>query len=453
MTPTLRFLRYALLILLLALVACGGGEDSVTSTPIPATRTPRPTRTPKPTAHVVPQAPATLTPIPTFAPPDVTPPPTETPAPTPTSSIITIEGIEQPPYAESACSDRFPCNDDVAAWEARIRVPDGFTGEYFAWMENPDDETRPFQPTTMTFGPDGLLYVAVREGAIYTINAEGEIALFADGFTVPTGIAFQPGTNRLYIASRVKDTNVDGESQVAYIENGEIVPIIEKLPCCYIGMHAANGIAFGPDGYGYVGVGGRADHGEVLDGTNTQDTLEPYEAVILRFSPDGSEVEVYARGVRNPYDITWSAEGQLYSTDNGRDGDLASNEQVNEALHAIVQGGEHGYPYYDCPTCFGIPDDIDLVPPALEFFPHSVPGGIVTYLEDEFPGYYNSMFTVLWSAFPEAERVLLIPPGAESYSTFATGFSSPLDITAGPDGALYIADFFTGIIFKISYDG
>ncbi len=447
-------LRYlVLLIALFVSVACHSEEAADAPTPVPPTATLRPTRTPKPTAYVVQQPPATLTPIPTMVEEGATAVPTNTPAPTPTSEIITIEGIEQPLYMESACSDRFPCNDDIAAWEARLRVPEGFKGEYFAWMKNEENVERPFQPTTLTFGPDGLLYVAVREGSIYTINPEGEVTLFAEGFTVPTGIAFQPGTNRLYVASRVKDTNVDGESQIAYIENGKIVPIITDLPCCYIGMHAANGIAFGPDGYGYVGVGGRADHGEVLDGTNSQDVLEPYEAAILRFSPDGSEVEVYARGTRNPYDITWSADGQLYATDNGRDGDQSIKEDVNEALHAIVPGGEHGYPYYECPTCFGIPEGIEIIPPVLEFYPHTVPGGIVTYLEDEFPGYYNSMFTVLWSAFPEAERVLLIPPGAESYSTFATGFSSPLDITTGPDGALYIADFFTGIIFRISYEG
>ncbi len=183
--------------MLFALVACSNEEVAEEPTPIPPTNTPRPTRTPKPTAHVVPQPLPTLTPIPTAVKEGATAVPTNTPAPTPTSSIITHEGIEQPPYAESACSDRFPCNDDVAAWEARLRVPDGFKGEYFAWLKNDADETRPFQPTTLTFGPDGLLYVAVREGAIYTITPEREIALFAEGFTVPTGIAFQPGTDRL----------------------------------------------------------------------------------------------------------------------------------------------------------------------------------------------------------------------------------------------------------------
>ncbi|MCA9935209.1 MAG: hypothetical protein KC415_14845 [Anaerolineales bacterium] len=36
-------------------------------------------------------------------------------------------------------------------------------------------------------------------------------------------------------------------------------------------------------------------------------------------------------------------------------------------------------------------------------------------------------------------------------STFATGFASPIDVTVGPDGSLYVADYSTGIIFRISY--
>ena len=33
---------------------------------------------------------------------------------------------------------------------------------------------------------------------------------------------------------------------------------------------------------------------------------------------------------------------------------------------------------------------------------------------------------------------------------FAWGFMNPLDVTVGPDGALYVADFGTGRIYKIS---
>jgi glucose/arabinose dehydrogenase len=44
-------------------------------------------------------------------------------------------------------------------------------------------------------------------------------------------------------------------------------------------------------------------------------------------------------------------------------------------------------------------------------------------------------------------------PGGTNASTFATGFAAPIDLTVGPDGAMYVADWATGIIFKIEYVG
>jgi glucose/arabinose dehydrogenase len=300
--------------------------------------------------------------------------------------------------------------------------------------------------TSITFGPDGLLYAATTAGNIYMIDSDGEAMLFVEGLIVPTGITFQPGTERMYVSSRVLDRNVDGEAKVSVIENGEITTLIDGLPCCYVAMHGPHGIDFGPDGYGYVGVGGRADHGEILDGSNQPDEMHPQEAVILRFNPDGTEVEPYAYGFRNPYDIAWDVNGNLWATDNGRDG------EVPDELHLVEPGGQHGYPYFDCPACLGIPDDVQLVPTWHEFQPHAVSAGLTFYKDNVFPGYYNSLFVTLWTALDFAERVVRFLPDG-SNSTFATGFAAPIDVTVGPDGALYVADYATGIIFKIEYVG
>jgi hypothetical protein len=35
-------------------------------------------------------------------------------------------------------------------------------------------------------------------------------------------------------------------------------------------------------------------------------------------------------------------------------------------------------------------------------------------------------------------------------SEWATGFNRPLDITGGPDGAIYVADFAAGIVYRFS---
>jgi glucose/arabinose dehydrogenase len=427
------------------------GTDAVAEVEAESTKAPTETAEPSPTP-IPPTLTNTPNPAHTLTP---TPLPTSTPTATPTNTPVPdewltpaphVQGIEQSPYVESECSDRFPCNEDAEAWAARITVPEGFKAEYVAFIPNADHPDRAAQLTTLTFGPDGLLYVGTMHSGIYTVDQDGNVELYVRDVDVPTGLAFQPGTDRLYVSNRVLDRNVDGEAQISVIVDGQMETLFAGLPCCYVGMHGPNGIAFGPDGYGYVGIGGRADHGEILDGYNTPDEMQPLEAIILRFSPDGSEMEPYAWGFRNPYDIAWDADGNLWATENGRDG------EVPDYLFKVVPGGQHGYPYFECDGCRGIPDDIELVPPVYEFTPHSVDAGITNYLYNDFPGYYNSLFTVLWTAMDFAERVVRITPDGE-ISTFATGFAAPLDITTGPDGALYVADYATGIITKISYTG
>lgn len=349
--------------------------------------------------------------------------------------------IKQPPYAVSDCSDKYPCNDDRAGWESRIQLPPGFEATYYARIDG--------QPSVLTFGPDGLLYVGTMAGEIFTVDEAGESTLYVDGFNAPAGLAFQPGTARLYVASRLIDQNVDGEAWVGVVENGVVTKLIDGLPCCYVAMHSANGIAFGADGFAYMAVGGRADHGEILGGPNhgQQDELHPFEASILRFSPDGTQIETYARGFRNSYDIAWDADGVLFTTDNMPD--FGPPEEFNR----VVPGGEHGYPWYDCDVCFPVPPGVEIVPPLHTFVPHTAPTGITAYLDDEFPGFYNSLFVTLWSAFPDGQRIVWFGPGGEETATFATGFAAPIDLTIGPDGALYVADWATGIIFRIAYVG
>ena len=399
--------------------------------------------------------------VPTEAPSTATPPPSPTspPAATPTAEggVVAFErpavevdpeaappslgAMDQTPYAASDCSDKYPCNDDLAAWEERIQLPEGFAATVFGQVEG--------QPNVLTFGPDGLLYVATMTGEIYTLDESGNVELYVDGFLAPAGLAFQPGTERLYVSSRVVDLNEGGEAEVAVVEDGVVTPLITGLPCCYVAMHSANGIEFGPDGFGYVSVGGRADHGEILSGPNAseQDERHPYEASILRFSPDGTLVETYARGFRNAYDIAWDADGVLFTTDNMPD--FGPPEEFNR----VEPGGEHGYPWFDCDVCFTAPDDVEIVPPLHTFIAHSSPTGIAAYLDDAFPGYYNSLFVTLWSAFPEAQRIVWFGPGGQETSDFATGFAAPIDLTVGPDGALYVADWATGLIFRIAYTG
>lgn len=473
-----KFRLFVLLLLITLLVSCGGSQAAEstpttapttevaeaasptspptathtavpTDTAVPSTNTPAPepaTATSQPTAttDVAPTAvdasPTAIEPNPTAVDPEPTAIETNPTAVTTPSSPPPPAPPASPGGVEAPTDANYPANTDVAGWENRIRVPAGFSVKVYGRVDG--------QPTSIAFSPvDAQLYIAVQAGTIYKMDSAGGVSAYVGGFTVPTGIAFRPGTNQLYVSSRVRDENIGGEAQVTVVNRGQL---IGGLPCCYTYFHSANGIAFGPDGYGYVGVGGRADHGEILEGPNAgqMDEMHPYEAAILRFNPDTGEVSVYATGFRNPYDIAWDGFGQLWASDNTPDFDPP------ERLHRVVPGAIHGYPYYDCDVCFSPPEGVTVVPPLAQFTPSSSPTGVAVYNGSQFPGYNNAIFVALWSAFPGAQKIMHIGAGGSSAPVnFATGFAAPIDVVTGPDGSLYVADWATGIIFQISYTG
>ena len=68
-------------------------------------------------------------------------------------------------------------------------------------------------------------------------------------------------------------------------------------------------------------------------------------ATIMRFNIETGTAEVFASGLRNPYDLAFHPiTGALFATDNGRD-DLGLEAPAEELNH-IIQGGHYGFP--DC---------------------------------------------------------------------------------------------------------
>lgn len=359
----------------------------------------------------------------------IQPPISNNPLPTPTYALnAPVPMVAKGGYS---CQD-YPCPDDAAGWEARIQLPPGFHASYFAQVNG--------KPNSITFAPDGLLYVAMMEGQILTIDGQGKVQTWLEGLNVPVGLVFSP-EGKLYISDRANES----EGQVLVWEKGELHQLFAGIPCCYVGMHAANGLAFGPDGYGYLAVGARADHGEVLD-TDIQDERHPWEAAILRFSPDGQQITVYGRGLRNAYDIAFDSAGRLFAADN------APDFGPPDEFHLVMPGAEHGYPWYNCDHCFPVPAGVEIVPPLHELIPHGAPTGITAYMGDQFPAdYQDNLFLTLWSAFEGAQKIVRFGAGGEGMTDFATGFAAPIDVAVAADGSLYVADWAVGVIFRISY--
>jgi glucose/arabinose dehydrogenase len=87
-------------------------------------------------------------------------------------------------------------------------------------------------------------------------------------------------------------------------------------------------LAFGPDGMIYLAIGGNTNAGLPSAFFRMLDEMS-LGAAILKIAPTpGGDVSVYATGLRNPYDLVWHSNGQLYANDNGANTGLATDRSA-----------------------------------------------------------------------------------------------------------------------------
>ncbi len=99
-----------------------------------------------------------------------------------------------------------------------------------------------------------------------------------------------------------------------------------------------------------MGVGSLTDHAESVNPkTKPFADVLPDEAAILRIQPHTGEIKVFAKGLRNPYDLSFDANGQLYATDNG----LLTGP--GDRIVAVQAGAHYGWPYWRSRGCEGCP--------------------------------------------------------------------------------------------------
>ncbi len=314
---------------------------------------------------------------------------------------------------------------------------------------------------SMTFGANGTLFVGTRdEGKVYAITSKDgrkadEVIVIASGLHQPNGVAFRNGS--LYVAEvsrvlRYDNIEADLKSPPQPVVVSEAFPADE--------WHGWKFIRFGPDGKLYVPVGAPC---------NVCERQDPY-ATIMRMDPDGSELEVYARGVRNTVGFDWDANGSLWFTDNGRDY-LGENIPPDELNHAPAMGMNFGFPY-----CHGVNisdpeygykhNCSEFTAPVMELGPHVASLGMRFYRGSMFPAEYKEQIFIAehgsWNReVPIGYRVMLVRlenGSPVSYEVFAEGWlqngtawGRPVDVQVAPDGALLVSDDKAGAIYRISH--
>ncbi|HEX8455842.1 MAG TPA: PQQ-dependent sugar dehydrogenase [Pyrinomonadaceae bacterium] len=236
-----------------------------------------------------------------------------------------------------------------------------------------------------------VLVTNARDGShrLFVVEQPGRIQVLQPGASVPAvflditskvlaggergllGLAFHPRFNanrRLFVnyTRRPDGATVIAEYRVSatnpnLVDAAETVLLVIPQP---FENHNGGMIAFGADGFLYIGMG---DGGSANDPQNRAQNVEDLLGKMLRINVDqangsapyssppdnpffgatAGRDEIYATGLRNPFRFSFDrATGQLYA------GDVGQN--VREEIDIITRGGNYGWRVFEGTRCTGL---------------------------------------------------------------------------------------------------
>ena len=224
----------------------------------------------------------------------------------------------------------------------------------------------------------------------------------------------------------------------------------------------------------FVAFGTETTPGQVIPGSVKA------SGAVLRCDPDGSNLEVVAWGLRNPYGLAFAADGRLIATEHGMD--ARSARQIlgdYDDLYEIQAGRWYGWPDFAsgirlddpswgdagqgrAPVLAEFPEP-EPPKPIVSLPPHSGANGVAVAPAGPF-GFEGQAFVALFGdlapittprlATPVGFKVVRVDLERREIVDFAVnriqgpaskllhdGFERPSHCVFGPDGALYVTDF------------
>jgi putative heme-binding domain-containing protein len=258
----------------------------------------------------------------------------------------------------------------------------------------------------------------------------GRIQTFADGLNIPIGLLPYPSGREAVVHNipniyLMRDTDGDGRADRREVLYGLFG---------HRDTHGmTNAFTWGFDGWIYACHGfandsrvqGKDHRPVVMNSGNT-----------YRMRPDGSHAEYVTHGQVNPFGLAFDPLGNLYSCD-----------CHSRPIYQLLRGA-----YY---PSFGKPDDGLGFGPDMVTHDHGSTGiaGISFYAADQFPSAYRGTVFIgnVVTNRINHDRIEWhgsSPRGIEQpdFVWSEDNWFRPVDIELGPDGALYVADFYNRII-------
>jgi len=345
-------------------------------------------------------------------------------------------------------------------------------------------------PIGITSAPDasGRLFVNEQGGVIRVVEPDGTLRrepfvdlsdrIEAGGERGLLGVAFHPdfaANGRLFVhysragdgATVISELTAAADHETASAASERVIFTLHQP----FANHNGGEIAFGPDGYLYIGLGDGGSEGDPLgNGQNRRVLL----GKILRIDVDGPPSlgknyaipstnpyapggiapgaglqEIWAYGLRNPWRFSFDrGTGDLYI------GDVGQNawEEIDHQPASSTGGENYGWNIFEASHCSSNCGSITQVPPVAEYG-HSagcaVTGGYV-YRGDRQPALVG---TYLFADYCSG-TIWTLPAGSAGLTPRILA-ETGLQISSfgeGDDGEIYLVDRSAGGVYRVVAD-
>ncbi|WP_417535656.1 PQQ-dependent sugar dehydrogenase [Methylophaga sp.] len=346
---------------------------------------------------------------------------------------------------------------DAEANLHKLNLPEGFHIDVYAEVEG---------ARQMALGQStGTVFVGTRGNNVFAVVDKNKdrkaekVVNILDDLKVGNGVAMHQGN--LYVAeqNRIARYAAPGfDLTLPFKQMREV--IYDKLPDK--AHHGWRYIAFGPDNKLYVTVGAPCNICNP----------EGIEASIMRMNADGSEAEIYAKGIRNSVGMDFQPDtGDLYFTDNNVD--MMGDDTPPGELNAAPEAGMHfGFPFYAGGKAQHpdwkdkkVPQKVTF--PVQEFQAHTASLGLKFYTGDMFPADYKGDAIIAqhgsWNrtspvgyqlmrvTFDDNHQVTGQEVFIDGWLQNGEAWGRPTDVLQLSDGSLLISDDYNDVIYRVSY--
>jgi len=320
-------------------------------------------------------------------------------------------------------------------------------------------------PRFMAWTSDNTLLVSItKQGRVVALpdkDNDGQADAVIDVITnlrLPHGLAFH--NNNLYIAEENRlIVLTDFKPDFTYTSLDVLIP---NLPTG--GNHFTRTVVIGPDNKIYISIGSTC---------NVCNEKHEWRASIIQANLDGSQVKIFAKGLRNSVGIIFRPGTQeLWATDNGRDriGDDLPPEEIN----IVQENNDYGWPlcygdklhdtYFDKNIYVRNPCE-DTVAPVVQMQAHVAPLGLRFYQGEMFSEFDGDLFVAYHGSWNRT-----VPVGysvarfdiknnqvLKEYNFLdewlkpnGKAVGRPVDIIFGRAGEMYISDDKAGVIYIVT---